>query len=108
MVFVLEYRSVGDYDAKRHLKRFQGLKQSLFRQNADFISPEKRERGVLRLSLCLDPATGFSYADKSIKDLALVMMDRKYINLQNQVKTAKFQEFLTDILRSSSELLDSM
>ena len=32
------------------------------------------------------------------------MMDRKYINLQNQVKTAKFQEFLTDILRSSTEL----
>ena len=60
------------------------------------------------MSLCMDTATGFSYADKSIKDLAQVMMDRKYINLQNQVKTAKFQEFLTDILRSSTELLDAM
>ena len=81
VVFVSEYRSVGDYDAKRQYKRFQALKQSLFRQNAEFISLEKRDRGVLRLSLCLDPATGFSYAEKSIKDLAQVMMDRKYINL---------------------------
>ena len=77
LLFAFEIPSLADFDSRRLTRRFQSLRQSLFRQNADFIPQEKRDRCVHKLLIAADSQLGFDLnADRPFADHAITLQRR--------------------------------